>query len=336
MIRGEYIIDRPFEFEEGGVLENVKIVYHTSKPSYNGCDKVVVICHALTANSDPEEWWDTLVGPGKFFDTEKYFIFCVNMLGSPYGSSGPAEMPEPFDFPLVTVRDMVKASIEVRKHLGISKIDLLIGSSIGGFQAVEWAVMEPDIFKHVVFMATGARVSPWISAGMEAQRMALEADASFRECKQGLEGGKQGLRCARAQALLTYRSYEGYQLTQYEKDENTLFAGRAASYEQYQGKKLADRFDAYSYYYLTKAVDSHNVGRGRGGVAKALSRISADTTAVFIDSDGLFPPWHMHEWAKNIPGVRILTIASDFGHDGFLLETEQITNIIKPLLEECR
>ena len=361
MIRHEYIIDRPFEFEAGGVLEGVKIVYHTSKPSYNGSDKVVVICHALTANSDPEEWWDTLVGPGKFFDTEKYFIFCVNMLGSPYGSSGPIEMPEqvghdgedehndtprharprsgiwnPFGFPLVTVRDMVNASIEVRKHLGINKIDLLIGSSIGGFQAVEWAVMEPDIFKKVVFMATGARVSPWISASMEAQRMALEADPSFRKCQSGLDGGKEGLKCARAQALMTYRSYEGYQLTQAEKDEDTLFAGRAASYEQYQGKKLADRFDAYSYYYLTKSVDSHNVGRGRGGLAKALGRITADTTAVFIDSDGLFPPSHMREWARMIPGVTIKEISSDFGHDGFLLETEQIVNIIKPLLTVCK
>ena len=329
--------EEPFAFEAGGSLPSIDIAYHTSDHSYTKGEKVLWICHALTANSDAEDWWPQLVGPGKLFDTDRYFVVCVNMLGSPYGSSGPASinpetgMPFYFDFPKVTVRDMINASIAVRKHLGIDTIDLLVGSSIGGFQAIEWAVMEPDVFRHVIFMATAAKASAWLSAGMEAQRMALEADPTFRAC-ESLDGGKAGLKCARAQALISYRSYEGYVRTQTDPDPDAFFPGRAASYERYQGEKLAKRFDAYSYYYLTYGVDSCNVGRNRGGVEAALKTIKADTTVVAIDSDGLFPVGEMQQWAQYIPGMHWHVITSAFGHDGFLLESEQLTEIIKPLL----
>lgn len=337
MYKRTLITDEPFEFEAGGRLEHLTIAYHTSKEAFVPGDKVIVICHALTANSDAEEWWPQLVGPGKLLDTQKYFILCVNMIGSPYGSSGPASLkddgtPYYFDFPKVTVRDMIRASILVRKHLGVGYVDLLVGSSIGGFQAFEWAVMEPDIIRNVAFMATAPRASAWLSSTMEAQRMALEADGTFRECKS-LDGGKEGLKAARAQALISYRGYDGYCLTQSEPDEDTLFAGRVASYERYQGEKLARRFDAYSYYYLTYAVDSNNVGRGRGGVEKALSSIKAKTIVVSIDSDLLFPPKETRVWAGFIPGASYYEIKSQFAHDGFLLEWEQITGIIKPVLE---
>lgn len=230
---------------------------------------------------------------------------------------------------------MIAASIAVRKHLGIETVDLLVGSSIGGFQAIEWAVSEPDVFRKAVFMATAPRVSPWLSAQAEAQRMALEADRTFREEGTGLEGGAAGLRCARAQALITYRSHAGYGQTQAEEDPDTLFAGRAASYERYQGEKLVRRsFDAYSYYYLAYSLDSHNVGRGRGGVLAALGRITADTVVVSIDSDGIFPPEEGRQWAEMIPGAKFRTIGSDFGHDGFLLENDQIIHILDE--HKCR
>lgn len=294
---------------------------------------VVWICHALTANSDAEDWWPEMVGKGKPIDTDKYYVVCVNMLGSPYGSSGPASInpatgrPYLNIFPRVTVRDIVKGNILVRKHLGVEKIDLLVGSSIGGFQAVEWSVMEPDVFRRVAFIATGVRVNAWISATLEAQRMALDADPSYAAAESP-EGGKAGLRCARAQALLTYRSFDGYVLTQSETDEDTLFPTRAASYERYQGEKLARRFDAYSYRSVIDSADSHNVGRGRGGVEKALSAIRADVTIVAITSDGLFPPSEMSAWAKMIPGANYIEIESRFGHDGFLLETKQLEKIL--------
>lgn len=338
MFRQTLITEEPFEFEAGGSLPNLTVAYHVSK-EYREGDKVIVICHALTANSDAEEWWPQLVGPGKLFDTQKYFILCVNMLGSPYGSSGPVSInpatgaPYLFDFPKVTVRDMIRASILVRKHLGVSHIDLLVGSSIGGFQAFEWAVMEPDVVRNVAFMATAPRISAWISATMESQRMALEADPTFRECTS-IDGGKEGLKAARAQALISYRGYDGYCATQSETDQDTIFAGKAASYEKYQGEKFAKRFDAYSYWYLTYAVDSNNVGRGRGGVEKALSTIKSNSIVVAIDSDNIFPPKEVESWAKFIPNAKYHEITSLFAHDGFLLEHEQISKILEPIINK--
>ena len=332
MIRHELIAD--LELEAGGLLPEARIVYHTSREKWDGRQPVVWVCHALTANSDPEDWWPEMVGPGKAIDTEKNFVACVNMLGSPYGSEGPARVNPAtgrlwlLDFPKVTVRDMVTSSIVVRKALGINSIDLIVGSSIGGFQAIEWAIMEPDLFRRCVFIATAPRISPYATATVEAQRMALEADPSFREAKD-LSGGAAGLKCARAQALITYRCFEGYGLTQSEEDPDTLFASRAASYERYQGEKLVRRhFDAYSYYTICNALDSQNVGRGRGGVAAALARIKARTTVVAIDSDNLFPAIESRTWAPLIPGAEYIEISSRFGHDGFLLETARLTAIL--------
>ena len=332
MIRKELITD--LTLEAGGNLPGAHVVYHTSQEAWDGRRPVIWICHALTANSDPEEWWPEMVGPGKAIDTEKCFVACVNMLGSAYGSEGPARenpatgLPWLLDFPKVTVRDMVAASIVVRKALGVRSVDLLIGSSIGGFQAIEWAVTEPEVFKRCLFIATAPRVSPYLSATVEAQRMALEADPTFREARD-LSGGAAGLKCARAQALISYRCFEGYGLTQFEADPDTLFAGRAASYERYQGEKLVRRgFDAYSYHTLCDALDSHDVGRGRGGVDAALAQIKARTTVVSIDTDSLFPPQESSVWSRWIPGADYIEISSRFGHDGFLLETARLTAIL--------
>ena len=335
---GHKLTSGPFLFENGERLDSIDIAYHTSHQSYDGKRGVVWICHALTANSDCEDWWPEMVGSGKLIDTDRYFVACVNMLGSAYGSSGPRSIdpntgkPYLLSFPQVTVRDMINASIIVRKHLGVDKIDLLIGSSIGGFQSIEWAVMEPDVFKRALFIATEPRVTPWLTASVETQRMALRADPTFIACED-IHGGEEGLKCARAQAMISYRCFQGYGLTQAEQDDDTLFADRAASYQRYQGEKIIRRgFDAYSYNSVSTSVISNNVGRGRGGVAKALSTIKADTTVVSIDTDGLFPPHHIEKWAAMIPGVHYLEITSNFGHDGFLLETAQLTEIISKLL----
>ncbi|MBQ8839126.1 MAG: homoserine O-acetyltransferase [Bacteroidales bacterium] len=339
MTQHEYIHEGTFDFEAGGSIEGLKIVYHCSEKPWQADDtrKVIWICHALTANSDAEDWWPELTGPGKLFDTEKYFVICANMLGSAYGSSGPASVnpqtgkPYFFDFPRITVRDIVRANDLVRRHLGIGTIDLMIGGSIGGFQSLEWSIMEPEVLKKAVYIACGARVTPWLTAYNESMRLALEADPSFRKCED-LKGGEAGLRCARSIALISYRSYEGYNSTQREEDEDCMFADRAGSYQRYQGKKLADRFDAYSYYYLCGSVDSNNVGRGRGGVEAALSTIKAECTVIGIDSDRLFPVEEQKLIAAAIPGAVYHEITSKFGHDGFLLENEQLTLIIKPLL----
>lgn len=337
----EFEYDGEFTFEAGGTIDNLRVGYHISE-NYRaeeisrGNKKVIWICHALTADSDPSGWWSDIVGPSKLFDTENHIVICANMLCSAYGSSGPSSRKKDgsiyyFDFPKTTVRDIVNAEIALRKHLGIDKIDLLVGGSIGGFQALEWAVMEPDVIRNAVFIACGAIATPWLTANNQAQRMAIEADLSFRSA-ESLKGGEKGLRAARAMALISYRSYDGYNSTQSEPDPDTVFAGRAASYEEYQGKKLSDRFDAYSYFYLTYAIDSHNLGRMRGGVENALAGIKAHCEVIGIDSDCLFPTCEQKRIAGCIPDASYHEITSAFGHDGFLLEYGQITQIITPLL----
>ena len=328
-----------FAFEAGGTLDQIEIVYHTSPREYQQGDRVVWLCHALTANSDPLDWWPEMVGEGCCVNPNLDFVVCVNIFGSAYGTTGPrttlhhttphyTTLHNPLDFPKFTVRDTARLFTLVREHLGIEQVDLLIGSSIGGFHALEWAIMEGERIRHAAFIATAPRVSPWLSAWMEVQRMALEADPTFRAC-ESLDGGRKGLEAARAISLISYRSFDGYNLTQYETDDDCLFASRAASYERYQGEKLVKRgFDAYSYYYLLHCVDSQNVGRHRGGVAQALSLIQAKSIVISITSDGLFPPCESSQWAKYIPNALYFEIESRFGHDGFLLETEQITQIL--------
>ena len=328
-----------FSFEAGGSLDQLEIIYHTSPREYKKGDRVVWLCHALTANSDPQDWWPEMVGANCCVDPDTDFVVCVNIFGSAYGTTGPRDFwtPDsgnrnnPLSFPKFTVRDTARLFTLVRKYLGIEHVDLLVGSSIGGFHALEWAIMEGDVIRNAAFIATAPRVSPWLSAWMEVQRMALEADPTFRAC-ENLDGGRKGLEAARAISLISYRSFDGYNLTQYETDDDCLFASRAASYERYQGEKLVKRgFDAYSYYYLLNCVDSQNVGRHRGGVAAALAQIKAKSIVISITSDGLFPPCESSEWAKYIPGAIYYEIESRFGHDGFLLETEQITRIIHSL-----
>lgn len=335
-------IEEPFRFEAGGEIRGLELVYHTSDRDYRPGEPVVWICHALTGNSDPEDWWPQLAGPGKLLDPDRYFIVCVSMLCSPYGAAGPAAVdpgsgkPYLLDFPRTTVRDIVAAGILVRKHLGIGRIDLMIGPSIGGFQAYEWAVTEPGTVRSAVFLATAVRVPPFLTAFNESQRLALLADPSFRAA-ESLGGGRAGLVCARSVALLSYRTWAGYNGTQAEAVDDALFAGRAASYQRYQGEKLVRRdFDAYSYWYLTYALDSMNVGRGRGGVEAALARVEADCTVVCIDSDVLFPPEDGRAAAAALRKACYREIRSRFGHDGFLIENDQLTAILRPLLDKLK
>ncbi|MCF0167294.1 MAG: homoserine O-acetyltransferase [Bacteroidales bacterium] len=329
MTAHDYRYNGTITLEGGAVLEDINIRYHTSCESPDG-KLVIWICHALTANSDAEDWWDTLVGPGLLFDTEKYFIVCANILGSCYGTTGPSnyEKAPLATFPLVTIRDLVKAHELLREHLGIKKIDFLVGGSNGGFQSIEWAVSHPEIIDNLCLLATSAIVSPWCTATVESQRMAIKADPTFDEQKD-LNGGAAGLAAARSVALLTYRNYEGYGRTQFEKDPDFLQASRACSYQQYQGQKLVNRFDAYSYYSLTRGVDTHNIGRCRGGVENALKCITAKTLAIGIDSDILFPVSESRRIAKGVANGALEIISSAFGHDGFLLEHFQISEAIK-------
>lgn len=333
-----FVYDKPFTVEGGQVLPRLEVGYVCSKGGYHG-QKVIWLCHAVTASADPRDWWAQITGPGLMFDTEKYFVICANSLGSCFGSSGPASInpltgkPYYFDFPKVTVRDSINAFYLLCQHLGISKIDLLVGASMGGFHAQEFAIMHPELIKRAVFMATTSRVTPWLTAFEETQRMALEADPTFR-MKRDLKGGLAGLKCARGIAIMSYRCEEGYNIKQWEDTEDVVFADKAASYQRYQGSKFVRDFDAYSYWYLTYVVDSINVGRDRGGVEKALKMIQCPATVISLSTDLLFPPVDMEPMARMM-GADFHVIQTHFGHDGFLIEFPQMEVIIAPIVKEA-
>src|SRR5215471_1731977 len=203
--------DNSFHLESGIVLPELRIAYHSFGKLNADKSNVVWVCHALTANSNAEDWWKGVVGPNTFIDPEKYFIVCANILGSCYGSTGPLT-PDPSTgrpyfskFPLVTIRDMVNANILLRDFLGIDKIHLLMGSSMGGYQVLEWCVMEPTVVENSFLIATSATESAWGIAVHTTQRLAIEADPTWKEDK--VTAGQNGLKAARAIGILTYRNY---------------------------------------------------------------------------------------------------------------------------------
>ncbi|MES2630326.1 MAG: homoserine O-acetyltransferase [Bacteroidota bacterium] len=324
-----------FELENGQVLEQLNISYHTYGTLNEAHNNVVWICHALTANSDVSDWWKGFVGTDAVINPDEHFIVCANILGSHYGTTGPLSTdpktgnPYFHYFPEVTIRDMVKAHQLLAAHLGIKQIELLIGGSLGGQQALEWSVQEPRRISKLLVTATNARHSPWGIAFNESQRLAILADRSYYSQKP--DGGSKGLRAARSIALLSYRNYRTYSATQNEETHEKSADFRASSYQRYQGDKLVNRFNAYSYIRLGQAMDSHNLGRGRGGLEKALSSIKAKTLVVGIDSDLLFPIEEQQYLAKHITGAVYAEIPSLYGHDGFLLEISELTKLVKKL-----
>ena len=329
--------DAPFPLERGGELPALRIAYHTYGRMNAAGDNVVWVCHALTANSDVADWWPHTVEEGRFLDPTRYFVVCANILGSHYGTTGPLHVnpatgrPYYRDFPPFTIRDMVHAHRLLADALGIGTIDTLIGSSVGGFQAVEWAVEEPQRIRKLILIATAAKASPWSIAIDETQRMAIEADASFGEPRD--DAAMAGLAAARAIGLLSYRGSRGYNLTQQDREELPA-RHRASTYQQYQGEKLCRRYNAYSYYAILNAFDTHDAGRGRGGVAAALARIRARTLGAGITTDLIFTPGEMRELHAMIPGSRYHEIDSPFGHDGFLVEHEQLNDLLRPFMEQ--
>lgn len=326
----------PFVLESGAVLEELQIAFQTYGALNRQGDNVVWVCHALTANAEAADWWEGLVGEGKLFDPAHYFIVCANMLGSCYGSTGPTSINPTTgksygaDFPLLTIRDLVQAHRLLQGHLGIGKIRIAIGGSMGGQQVLEWAVSDPALFEQICLLATNAVHSPWGIAFNEAQRMAIEADPTLDSGAP--EAGKQGLEAARAIAMLSYRSYESYRRSQSESTTEKIDDFLASSYQRYQGLKLHRRFDARTYLTLSKAMDSHHIGRGRGGATAALAQIRAQALVIGIESDVLFPPEEQAFLAKNIPDAYLEIMDSHYGHDGFLIEYEQIATLVSDFL----
>lgn len=328
---------QPFKLESGEALPALTIAYHTYGTLNAAKDNVVWICHALTANADAADWWNGLVGEGLALDPEKYFIVCANILGSCYGTTGPLsinpETQEPYfsQFPAVTIRDMVNAHILLRQHLQLDRIHLMVGGSMGGYQALEWCVMEGESIENLFLLATSAAESAWGVAIHTSQRLAIEADSTWQDRSEA--AGNAGLKAARAIGMLTYRNYEIMVERQTDPDTGKTDNYRAESYIRYQGDKLVNRFNAYTYWLLTKAMDSHNLSRGRGGsIEQVLRQLRQRTLVIGISSDILCPVQEQVFISQHIPNATYVEIGSSYGHDGFLIESERIASYLVPWL----
>jgi homoserine O-acetyltransferase len=327
-----------FELESGIVIPGYHLGYHTLGKMNDEKSNVVWVFHALTANSNPVDWWPGLVGSGHLIDPEKFFIVCVNMPGSCYGSMGPLSdnpltgKPYYHGFPFFTPRDMIRAYQPLKDFLGIHKIKIGMGGSMGGQQLLEWAIEEPELFEHIVPIATNAFHSPWARAFNASQRHAIELDPSWKEDDPA--AGLNGMKTARGIALISYRNQATYNFYQEDADLNSLGPYKSESYQIYQGEKLASRFNAFSYYYLSQSMDSHQVGRGRESISAALKKIIAKTHLIGIQSDLLFTEKEQVFLLENIPGASLYMIPSLYGHDGFLLEYDAISSIVLDFLQK--
>jgi homoserine O-acetyltransferase len=317
--------EQSFELESGESLPGITIAYNTYGVLNERGDNVVWVCHALTANSEVAAWWQGVVGPSGPVTPDKHFIVCANILGSCYGSTGPLSVDprtnQPYfhEFPMITIRDMVKAHILLREHLGIQRIHLLMGGSMGGYQALEWAVIEPGRIGRLFLIATSPTESAWGIAIHTAQRLAIEADATWLEASA--TAGSKGLKAARAIGILTYRNYGIMVQKQTDPDPEKMDNYRASSYIIYQGEKLVNRFNAYCYWLLTKAMDSHQLARGRGrSVEEILRGITQKTLVIGIGSDILCPLEEQRHIVAQLPDAKLVEIDSVYGHDGFMVE----------------
>ena len=332
-------LNQPFTLESGYTFPELTLAYNSIGILNAKKNNVIWVCHAFSANSNVDEWWPGAVGTDKVLDPKTHFIICVNIPGSCYGSTGPlsinplTQTPYFHSFPIFTIRDVVNSFILLADKLGISKIETLVGGSLGGQQALEWAIMQPNRIENLILSATNAEHSPWGIAFNESQRMAIRADQTWKE--SNVEAGKNGMKAARSIGLLSYRNYQTYQKTQTDHVIEILPNKRkAVSYQNYQGEKLGFRFNAFSYTLLSQTMDTHHVGRGRNGIEDALKLISANTLVIGIGSDYLFPVEEQKLLARLIPCATYEEIDSTFGHDGFLVEVKKISSVIYSFFEK--
>lgn len=351
----------PLRLEGGGRLPAVRMAYETWGTLAPDASNAVLVLHALTGDSHvtgapgpghpTPGWWSTLVGPGAPVDTDRWFVVAPNVLGGCQGSTGPASdapdgRPWGSRFPQLTVRDQVAAELRVADALGIDTWALVVGASMGGQRALEWAVTAPERVDRLAAIATAAQTSGDQIASFHTQLTALAADPRFRggdyyDAPDG-DGPHVGLGLARQIAHQTYRSAAELdarfgRIPQ--GGEEPLAGGRFAvqSYLDHHGDKLARRFDANTYAVLTRSMITHDLGRDRGGVEAALATITADTLVVAVDSDRLFLPAQSARVAAGIPGARPLrTLRTPYGHDGFLIEHDQLGPVVREHLERER
>lgn len=345
-IPAQALVAEAFRLEYGGTLPELYLRYETYGNLNLDRDNAVLVFHAWTGSAHlagtysretlgslplldqafgPDGWWDELAGPGRMLDTDKHFVICANHIGSCYGSTGPLSLnPEtgrPYgpDFPKVTVRDLARAQARLLDFLGIEKVTLL-GGSLGGMVALEFALLYPHRVQKLVVLAAPAVHSPWARAFNRLSREAVLADPSYQAGQYTQQ--PLGLQLGRAIAMLSFRSPDSFRLRWQQHPE------RGESYVLYQGEKFARRFDANAYLVLSEAMDTHDVGRGRGGVEAALRKLRGISSLfVGINSDVLYTAQEVREMASLCEG-RYREIHSPHGHDAFLIETDQVERIL--------
>jgi len=326
--------------ENGEVLPEVTIAYQSWGTLSPSRDNAILVNHALTGWSDVPGWWPSMVGPGLPFDTNKYFVICPNVIGGCQGSTGPSSLAPDGKrygsrFPAVTIRDMVAAEVAFSDALGISHYILAVGPSLGGMRALEWAVQFPERVGAICTIGSSAVATGDQIGTASIQIRAIKSDPHFHggDYYDQPSGPNEGMGIARRIAHLTYRT-EAEMDVRFGRELQGDDTGRYAveSYLDHQASKLAGRFDANTYISLTEAMNSHDIGRERGGVASALASISIPVVVVSIDTDRLFPSRLQAEIAELAPHAEIVSISSPFGHDGFLVEVEAVGEVIRDAL----
>ena len=328
--------------ENGETLEDVTIAYQSWGELNSNRDNAILVNHALTGWSDVAGWWPLMVGPGLPFDTDKYFIVCPNVIGGCQGSTGPSSIAADGKrygsrFPSLTIRDMVDAEIKFSDALEIKKYLLAVGPSLGGMRSLEWAVQHPDRVGAICTIGSSAVATGDQIGTASIQIRAIKTDPNFNngDYYDQDRGPDEGMGIARRIAHLTYRT-EAEMDVRFGRELQGDDTGRYAveSYLDHQADKLAQRFDANTYISLTEAMNSHDIGRARGGVVAALKSITIPVVAVSIDTDRLFPQRLQAEIAEFAPkAAPLVVISSPFGHDGFLVEVESVGNVIRQALK---
>lgn len=333
------VLNQSFTTESGFEFQNPDVAYKTWGTLNETRDNVILICHALTGHAAADEWFPGIFGKGRICDPEKYFIICINVPGSSYGSIGPwtinpnTDKPYLNDFPAITIRDMVRFQQLFLDQLQIKGIELVIGGSLGGMQALEFAISDSRI-QSAVLIAMSKAHSPWAIGISHAQRMAIKTDPKWNDGNYDKEDGPvKGLATARMMAMITYRTPVDYE-SKFGRDlQNRKEMYQVESYLNYQGEKLAKRFDAHSYLILTKAMDTHDVSRDRGEFSDVLKDVNIPVNVVGIESDHLYPIHEQKDLTALLGNAIYSEIRSTYGHDAFLIEFEQLNVIIQTFLE---
>ena len=325
-----------FTLESGAVLSQAPVAYRAWGRLNERGDNAILVCHALTGDTDVEAWWPGLIGPGLALDTDHYFVVCANVIGSPYGTVSPLtispETGRPYggSFPIPTIRDTIALHRALLDRIGVRQLALVIGGSLGGMQTLEWATQGTYV-RAIVPIGVGGRHSAWCIAWSEAQRQAIYRDPRWSGGHYAPDSAPEdGLAVARMIAMISYRSFGSFQARfgRQTADGSATHTFEMESYLHHQGHKLVDRFDAACYVRLTQKMDTHDISRGRGEYLEVLRRIQQPALVIGVDTDLLYPLSEQQELADALPRGRLAAITAPDGHDAFLIEHQTVNQLV--------